>query len=116
MLIAALLWYKKFKMKLEGVGFIFNPYDPCVANRNIDGDQQTITFHADDVKSSFINKKVNTEFENWLNMEFGEHAKVTTRRGKIHDYLGMQLNYENDGEVIIDMKQCVQDTLHDFPI
>ena len=116
MLIAALLWYKKFKTKLEGVGFIFNPYDPCVANRDIDGDQQTIIFHVDDVKSSHINEEVNTEFENWLNMEFGEHAKVTTRRGKIHDYLGMQLNYENDGEVIIDMKRYVQDMLHDFPI
>ena len=32
MLIAALLWYKMFKKDLEGIGFEFNPYDPCVCN------------------------------------------------------------------------------------
>ena len=116
MLVAALLWYKKIKTKLEGVGFIFNPYDPCVANRNMEGTQQTIIFHVDDVKSSHINPKVNTEFENWLNKEFGEHGKVTTRRGKQHDYLGMLLNYEVDGQVTIDMKKYVYDMLTDFPV
>ena len=33
MLIAALLFYKKFKSDLESIDFVFNPYDPCVANR-----------------------------------------------------------------------------------
>ena len=116
MLVAALLWYNKFKTKLEGVGFIFNPYDPCVANRDMEGTQQTIIFHVDDVKSSHINPKVNTEFENWLNKEFGEHGKVTTHRGKQHDYHGMLLNYEVNGEVTIDMKKYVYDMLTDFPV
>ena len=30
MLIASLLWYKKFCDDLEEYGFEFNPYDPCV--------------------------------------------------------------------------------------
>ena len=30
MLKAALLWYKKFKKDLKGIGFQFNPYDLCV--------------------------------------------------------------------------------------
>jgi len=33
MLAAALLWYKKFRADLETIGFEFNPYDPCVANK-----------------------------------------------------------------------------------
>ena len=33
MLVAAILWYKEFKKTLESIGFKFNPYDPCVANR-----------------------------------------------------------------------------------
>jgi hypothetical protein len=35
MLKAALLWYQKFKGDLEEEGFVFNPYDPCVANRKV---------------------------------------------------------------------------------
>ena len=45
MLVAALLWYKKFRSDLEdddGPGFVFNPYDPCVANKIVLGSQQTI--------------------------------------------------------------------------
>jgi hypothetical protein len=33
MLVASLLWYKKFRGDLEQIGFHFNDYDPCVANR-----------------------------------------------------------------------------------
>ena len=79
MLIAALLWYNKFKLKLEGHGFIFNPYDPCVANKTVNDKQQTIIFHVDDIKSSHVDPQVNDEFEAWLNQEFGEHGLVTTR-------------------------------------
>ena len=42
MLQAALLWYEKFRSDLEGIGFKFNPYNPCIANRIVDGEQQTI--------------------------------------------------------------------------
>ncbi len=42
MLKAALLWYKKFRSDLEGIGFRFNPYDPCVADRMRNRRQHTI--------------------------------------------------------------------------
>jgi len=42
MLSAALRWYQKFRKDLEGIGFKFNPYDPCVANRTIRGSQHTV--------------------------------------------------------------------------
>ena len=32
MLQSSLLYYKKFRKDLEGIGFVVNPYDPCVAN------------------------------------------------------------------------------------
>ena len=44
MLVSAMLWYNKFRGDLESIGFVFNPYDPCVANRTIKGKQQTIRF------------------------------------------------------------------------
>ena len=41
-LIAALLWYNKFRGNLESIGYVFNPYDPCVANKVIEGKQHTV--------------------------------------------------------------------------
>jgi hypothetical protein len=45
MLEAALLWYRTFRKDLKDIGFVFNPYNPCVANKKIQGSQQTILFH-----------------------------------------------------------------------
>ena len=62
LLVAALLWYRQLKGDLESIGFKFNPYDPCVANRIVKGSQQTIRFHVDDLMSSHIDKRVNDKF------------------------------------------------------
>jgi hypothetical protein len=59
---AALLFYKKLKKDLEGIGFKINPYDPCVANRTVNGKQHTVTWHVDDIKSSHVDPKVNDNF------------------------------------------------------
>ena len=54
MLMSAMLWYKKFPGDLEEIGFEFNPYDPCIANRIVKKKQQTIRFHVDDIMSSHV--------------------------------------------------------------
>ena len=66
MLTASLLWYLKFKKDLEGIGFKFNDYDPCIANRLVNGKQHTIRFHVDDLLSSHVDPKVNDRFAVWL--------------------------------------------------
>ena len=35
MLEASMLWYKKFRSKLDEIGFIFNDTNQCVANRMV---------------------------------------------------------------------------------
>jgi hypothetical protein len=93
MLEAALLWYKTFRKDLEDIGFIFNPHNPCMANKKVQGSQQMIVFHVDDLKSSQKPKLVNDKFEKWLNSMYGKYGKVTATRGQVHDYLGMELDY-----------------------
>ena len=39
----ALLFYCKLQSKLEDYDFTVNPYDPCVANKMINGKQMTVT-------------------------------------------------------------------------
>jgi hypothetical protein len=41
-MVASLLYYRKFVKSLTDIYFAINPYDPCVANKTIEGDQITI--------------------------------------------------------------------------
>ena len=103
MIQSSLLYYNKFVKDITKIGFKLNPYDPCVANRMVNGKQHTITWHVDDIKSSHVDPKVNDEFHDWLQQTYGDVAKVKSTRGKVHDYLGMILDYQIDGKVGIDM-------------
>ena len=116
MLIAALLWYKKFKSDLEQEGFIFNPYDACVANKQVKENQQTIHFHVDDLMSSHIDPTVNDEFAIWLNKMYGEHGPVKVHHGKIHDYLGMVFDFSTPGKVEVNMYNYIDAMFEEFPI
>ena len=83
----------------------------------VNGSQQTIRFHADDVMSSHIDPKVNDEFEEWLNEMYGEYGEVKSTRGDVHDYLGMKFAFDrNKQEVKIDMCDCVNDMVDEFPV
>jgi hypothetical protein len=52
----ALLFYKKLTTDLLSIGFVLNPYDPCVANKMIGGLQMTLCWHVDDMKISHKKK------------------------------------------------------------
>ena len=43
LLSMALLFYRKLRKELDAMGFVVNPYDPCVANCMVKGKQQTVT-------------------------------------------------------------------------
>ena len=116
MLQAALLWYKKFRKDLEAQGFKFNPYDPCVANWKVKGSQHTILFHVDDLKCSHKKKTVNDDFAQWLEKTYGQHGKVKVHCGKVHEYLGLKLDYSEKKKVKIDMRDYVKGMLDTFPM
>jgi hypothetical protein len=52
MMKSALLFYKKLVGELQSVGFEINPYNPCVANKMVNGSQMTIRWHVDDLMIS----------------------------------------------------------------
>ena len=87
MLQSALLFYKKFRKDLEEYGFIFNPYDMCVANKMVNGKQLTVTFHVDNVKASHKDPKVIDEFIKWVEKKYGnvKIGRVKAHQGKVHD-------------------------------
>jgi len=63
MLVAALLWYRKFRGDLESEQYVFNPYNPCVANKTIEKKQHTVRFQVDDLMASHVLPKINDRFD-----------------------------------------------------
>jgi hypothetical protein len=54
MMKSALLFYRKLVSELKQMGFEINPYDPCVANKMVNGTQMTIRWHVDDLMMSHV--------------------------------------------------------------
>ncbi len=65
-MVAGLLYYRKFSSSLKNRGFMVNPYDPCVWNRDIVGKQMMICFHVNDFKISHLDPKVVNYTIAWL--------------------------------------------------
>ena len=55
---SGLLWYQTFTTLLKDMGFGINPYDPCVANKIVNGSQSTIAWYVDDIKASHEKQSV----------------------------------------------------------
>ena len=118
-MVASLLYYRKFTKSLTSIGFEINPYDPCVANKIIEGKQMTICFHVDDCKLSHRDSSVNDRMIEWLRQEYESifedgSGKMTVSRGKIHTYLGMTLDYTIPGLVKVSMFEYIDEILTAF--
>ena len=113
---AALLFWKKLSGKLIEWGFNINPYDWCVANKTINDKQCTILWHVDDLKILHVDATAVTKIIATLNQEFVNETPLTVNRGKVHDYLGMTLDYSKDGQIMVKMFDYIDGLLKDLPV
>jgi Reverse transcriptase (RNA-dependent DNA polymerase) len=112
---AALLFWRKLTAQLIEWGFKTNPYDPCVANMTIGGNQCTVLWHVDDLKISHVSKAVVEKVLRKLNKVFGKESPLTVNHGTKHDYLGMQLEYAPKGKVQVTMFDYIEGMLKELP-
>ena len=112
---AALIFWRKLTAKLIEWGFTINPYDWCVANKQIDGQQCTLVWHVDDMKISHADSRIVDGIIAMLETEFGKEAPLTVHRGKVHDYLGMTLDFSIDGKVRVSMEDYIKTMLAALP-
>jgi hypothetical protein len=110
---SALLFYKKLVGDLKSQGFELNPYDPCVANKVINGHQFTLAWHVDDIKMYHKDPEEVSKLIAWLKSIYGDNMHVS--RGLVHDYLVMTLDYATKGEVKVTMVDYLKGVLNDFP-
>ena len=118
-MMASLLYYNKFRKSLTKIGFLFNPYDPCVANKQISCNQFTICFHVDDCKLSHKSPKAIDGIIKWLRKEYESifedgSGKMAVSRGKVHSYLGMTLDFTLPARVKITMYDYIEEIIAAF--
>jgi hypothetical protein len=75
----------------------------------------TVCWHVDDLKVSHVDLSEVTKFGQWLSRTYGIAVAVAEHRGKVHDYLGMILDFTMEGCVIINMTEYIKTILDDFP-
>ena len=114
-LLGARLFYDKLRGFLESIGYEANNYDECTFNKMINGKQCTIQFHVDDLKMSHVDQSVLDDLINKLNAEFGEIRKLAASYGHIHEYLGMTIDYSEDGKVKLTMYDYLEDIIVEAP-
>ena len=109
---SALLWYELYVKTLKGMGFVLNPYDRCVANKEINGKQCTIAWYVDDNKISHMDPKVVTEILDAIKGHFGE---LVISRGNEHDLLGMKIKINRKHKTVtIDTREQLQEAFDMF--
>jgi hypothetical protein len=112
---AALLAYRKLIGHLSEWGFKMNPYEPCCWNKMVEGKQCTAVFHVDDMKISHVSEAVVTEIIELLKKVYAKTDPMKVNRTKIHEYLGMTIDFTTDGEVKITMYDYIKKLINELP-
>ena len=98
-----MLFWKDLSGYLIQQGFELNPYDNCIANKQINGSQCTILWHVDNLKIFHMSNVVLDEVIADLNDRYRKLAPLTVTCSTVHKYPGMTLNYSIPGKVIIQL-------------
>ena len=113
--LAAIIFYNKLSKHLTDHGFVMNDYDMCTFNKMVDGEQLTVQFHVDDLKASHKDQKVLDDFLDNLRSEFGQEDELAETRGRVHEYLGITIDYSLPGKVVFTMFDFLEDVIVEAP-
>lgn len=112
---AALLAYKKLAKLFKSMEMEMNPYDPCVWNKIINGKQLTVIFHIDDLLISHAQAEVVTEFIERLKQAYGQREDLTVTRGRVHEYLGMTIDFNTKFECAFSQYDFLKKLFNSLP-
>ena len=81
------------------------------------GSQMTVTWHVDDLKVSHKDQKAIDDFATWLRgkYEWKEQGLfLTHHKGKVHDYLGIDLDYSERKKLKVSMIKYINKIFKGF--
>ena len=96
MLCSTLMFYKNIVKNLDDYGFKINEYDPCVANKTVNWSHMTVFWYMDNFKVYHKDGYYITRFATYLRDIYGASQ---ASRSKVHNYLGMTLEYSQKGKI-----------------
>jgi hypothetical protein len=108
---SALQFWKHLSGHLKNRGFEGNPYNSCVANKIVNGNQLTVVWHVDDLKISHVHEAVVDDEVKWLE---SIHGALSGSKGLQHTYLGMDLDFSGGG-LKVSMVPYLQELVDEFP-
>ena len=92
------LFWEHLSDALRDMGYVPNPDDLCVFNKDVNGKQCTVVLHVDDIKVSHVEEAVVrgvvAKFEK-------TYDKMELRTGKVIEYCGITLDYNEESSVKI---------------
>ena len=71
--------------------------------------------HVHDLNISHVESKVVDTIIELFDEEFDIYAPLTPTRGKIHDYLGIVIDYTTQGKVVFTMFYYIDNMLNELP-
>ena len=78
----------------------------------VNGGQITVLWHVDDLKMSHKSEFGITRFADYLISIYGGLARS---RGKVHDYLGMNIDFSENGKLQVSMITYLINVVKEFP-
>jgi hypothetical protein len=110
----SLLFYRKLQGELEDDGFFVNPYNLWVANKDVgDGEQLTIVWHMDNLMATCKLDFKSMKMSCYLAKIYG--PKIIMRMGRKHDYLAVDLEFCDDGNLRVSMMRYLENVIEEFP-
>ncbi|MBS1768271.1 MAG: hypothetical protein JSS77_01290 [Acidobacteria bacterium] len=110
---SARLFYENISKALKDFGFIKNPYDECVFNKEMYGKQCTVMIYVDDLKISCQDRR---GVEDVIKRLKEVYKVINVYYDDVIDYLGMDFDYSKPGLVSISMKSLIDQVLNDIPV
>ena len=110
---SAVLLYKDLKSTLVTMGFTENIYDVCSFTRLRGQSVDRILVYVDDLFITADAEPVLDEIDRTLREKYGG---VTSKKGKVHEYLGIRWDFNKPGEVTLSMQGYINGLFKKYTI
>ena len=110
---SAVLWYNELKSTLVKIGFRENPYDVCSFTRARGISTDRILVYVDDLFITSDSEQVLDDIDETLRKTYGG---VTSKKGKLHEYLGIRWDFSIPGQVSLSMQGYVNDIFAKYTV
>jgi hypothetical protein len=84
-------------------------------NKVVNDKQCTIVWYVDDLKISHEDPSVVGKYIDMIRQEFGSKMDLPVRQGKIHDYLGIQVDFCEDHKVKLTIYDYIEEQIKETP-